>query len=131
MTELIARIAGPYLLLTAIGFVFSRGFYERMVMGNAKADPILLNLSGAAHFVVGGVILANHFRWGGSFAEAVVTLLGIGAVAKGGALIAIPETTLKSPKTVGMTLVASAIGFGVVGLYLCFVGFAPVVMPAA
>lgn len=130
MTELIARIGGPYLLLTAIGFIVSRAFYERMVLGNEKADPVLLNLSGAAHFVVGGVILANHFRFG-SFAEGAVTLLGMAAVAKGAALIAIPEATLRTSKTVGTTLTASAVGFGVAGLYLSFVGYAPLVVPQA
>ena len=65
MTELIARIAGPYLLLTGLGFAISRDFYQRMVMGNAQADPILLNLSGAVHFIVGLIVLNNHFRWSG------------------------------------------------------------------
>ena len=124
MTELIARIAGPYLLLTAIGFLTSRGFYTRMVMGNEKADPILLNLSGAAHFIVGMVVLVNHFEWG-SIAEGAVTLLGIAAALKGAALIAVPETTLKSPKTVGTALTGSTIGFGLMGLYFTFVGYWP------
>lgn len=124
MTKTIAMIAGSYLLVTAIGFVVSRGFYERMVMGNANADPVLLNLSGAAHFVVGGVILANHFRFDG-VGEILVTLLGFAAIAKGASLIAIPEMTLQTPKTVGATLTASAIGFAVFGLALTWIGFAP------
>lgn len=124
MTELIARIAGPYLLVTALGFVVSRGFYERMVMGNANADPVLLNLSGAAHFIVGMIILVNHFAWSG-ISQIAVSLLGVAAVAKGASLIAIPERTLETPKTVGTTLTASAIGFAVAGLGFCYIGFAP------
>lgn len=122
MTETIARIAGPYLLVTALGFLVSRRFYERMVLGNANADPVLINLSGAVHFVVGGVTLVNHFLWSG-MAEIVVSLLGVAAVAKGAALIAVPELTLKSPKTVGATLYASALGFGLWGGGLVWVGW--------
>lgn len=122
MTELIAKIAGPYLLITAIGFLVSRGFYERMVMGNEKADPVLLNLSGAVHFIVGMIILVNHFAFG-SVGQAAVTLLGLAAVAKGASLIAIPEATLKTPKTVGNVLTGSTIGFGVAGLYFCYLGY--------
>ena len=129
MTELIARIAGPYLLLTGIGFVVSRGFYERMVMGTETADPVLLNLSGAAHFVVGMVVLVNHFRWG-SIAEGAVTLVGIAAAAKGAALIVFPEQTLKSPKTVGTALTGSTIGFGAAGLYFSVIGYWPLVSGA-
>ena len=124
MTELIARIAGPYLLLTAIGFAVSRGFYTRMILGNEKADPVLLNLSGAAHFITGMLVLVNHFRFG-SIAEGAVTLLGFAAAAKGAALIAVPETTLRSPKTVGTALTGSTIGFGLAGLYFSFVGYWP------
>lgn len=122
MTETIARIAGPYLLVTAFGFLVSKGFYERMVLGNANADPVLINLSGAVHFVVGAVILANHWAWG-SLAEGVVTLLGVAAVAKGASLIAVPELTLKSPKTVGATLMVSAAGFALWGGLLVWVGW--------
>ncbi len=129
MTELIARIAGPYFLLTAVGFAVSHGFYTRMILGNEKADPVLLNLSGAAHFIIGMLVLVNHFRFG-SIAEGAVTLVGIAAALKGAALIAVPEMTLKSPKTVGGALTGSTAGFGLAGLYLSFVGYWPLVSGA-
>lgn len=122
MTETIARIAGPYLIVTALGFLVSRRFYERMVLGTAEADPVLLNLSGAVHFIIGMLVLVNHWDWSG-IAAGAVTLLGVAAVAKGGALIALPEATLKSPKTVGGTLRASAAGFALWGGWLCWVGW--------
>lgn len=125
MTELIARIAGPYLLLTGLGFAVSRDFYQRMVMGNAQADPILLNLSGAVHFIVGMIVLNNHFRWSG-LAEIVVSMIGVAAVVKGAALIAVPETTLQTPKTTGRVLTASTVGFILAGAYLCWIGYLPV-----
>ncbi|EAQ11964.1 hypothetical protein BD830_101581 [Maritimibacter alkaliphilus HTCC2654] len=123
MTQTIALIAGPYLIVTAIGFLVSRGFYERMVLGNAKADPVLLNLSGAVHFVVGMVILVNHWQWNG-LGAILVSLLGVAAVAKGASLIAVPELTLKTPKTVGPTLTMSALGFALWGAALLWVAIA-------
>ncbi|MEJ1997403.1 MAG: hypothetical protein P8X76_04435 [Maritimibacter sp.] len=121
MTQTIALIAGSYLLVTAAGFLMSRGFYTRMVLGSANSDPMLLNLSGAVHFVIGAVVLVNHWDWSGIGAGAV-TLVGVAAVAKGAALIAVPELTLKSPKTVGNTLIASAIGFALWGAILIWTG---------
>lgn len=124
MTELIAKIAGLYLLTTGIGFIISRKFYDRMTAGAANADPVLLNLSGATHFIVGMLILVNHFRWG-SAAEIAVSLLGLAAVAKGAVLIAIPELTLKTSQDQGRGLTFSTIGFVALGAYLTFVGFSP------
>ncbi|MBV7378043.1 hypothetical protein [Maritimibacter dapengensis] len=120
MTGTIAWIAGPYLIATALGFLISRGFYERMVLGNADADPVLLNLSGAVHFIIGAIVLANHWDWSGLGAGAV-TLLGVAAVAKGASLIIVPELTLKTPKTVGATLTASSAGFFIWGALLLWV----------
>lgn len=122
MTELIARIAGPYLLLTGIGFFISNRFYARMVSENGTAHPVTLNLSGAAHFIVGMVILTQHFRFG-HLPEIVVSLTGAAAVLKGASLIAVPELTLKSPKTSAQTLYASGAGFVLVGAYLGYIGY--------
>jgi len=93
-----------------------------MVLGTAQSDPVLLNLSGAVHFVIGAVILVNHWAWGG-LAEWSVSLLGVAAVAKGAALIAVPELTLKSPKTVGLALLTSAVFFALWGGLLVWVGW--------
>jgi hypothetical protein len=93
-------------------------------MGNAQADPILLNLSGAVHFIVGMIVLNNHFRWSG-LAETVVSMIGVAAVVKGAALIAVPETTLLTPKTTGRVLTASTVGFILAGVYLCWIGYLP------
>lgn len=122
MTETIARIAGPYLIVTALGFLVSRRFYERMILGNAAADPVLVNLSGAVHFIIGATVLVNHWDWR-SLDAAAVTLLGVAAVAKGTSLIVVPELTLKTPKTTGATLTASAAGFAAWGGLLLWIGW--------
>lgn len=124
LTELIASIAGPYWIITGLGFFLSRSFYESMMLGAAQADPILINLSGAVHFVLGMIVLVNHFLWG-SVAQIAVTLLGLMLIAKGTSLIAFQSTTVKAPKAVGNTLKISAVGFLIFGSYLCYVGYWP------
>ena len=123
MTELIARIAGPYLLVSGAGFLISSRFYVRMIAGQRKADPILLNLSGAMHFVIGMVILVNHFAWS-AVDQAMVTLVGVSAVLKGVSLILLPRpccevVTRREPPGSSFR----AVGFVAVGLYLSRVGY--------
>ncbi len=120
MTELIASIAGPYLFVTGLGFLISRDFYRRMIAAQQKADPILINLSGATHFVVGAILLANHFRWS-SIAESVVSLVGLAAVLKGVTLIVVPERTQSSPQMGNTGFLATSAGFLAVGTYLLIV----------
>jgi len=122
VTELIAMVAGPYLIATGLGFLISTGFYTRMVADNAAAHPVTLNLSGAVHFVVGMVIVAQHLRFG-SLAEGVVSVLGLAAVLKGLALIVVPALTLRSPKSSGATLRVSGVAYLLAGAYLSYVGY--------
>lgn len=118
----IARAAGAYLVVTGLGFVISTNFYARMTRSGGQSDPVLINLSGAAHFVVGAILLMQHFRWG-TAPEIVVSLVGCAAVLKGAALIVMPETALKSPPQGPWAIRMSAVGFLAVGGYLLFVGF--------
>lgn len=115
-------IAGPYLLVTGVGFLLSTGFYQEMIENSVNADRMLINLSGAVHFVAGLVILVQHFHWS-TAPEIAVSLVGVGAAAKGTALIAMPELALKSPQSPGTGLRLSAIGFIAVGGYLAYIGY--------
>lgn len=123
MTTLIAQIAGPYLLITGIGFLISPNFYMKMVQDQAKASSVTLNLSGAVHFIVGMIILTNHFQWG-NVLEIAVTLLGISAALKGGSLILIPE--ILASKTDSMSklkLYISAAVFIALGCVFSYTGY--------
>ncbi|UWQ36903.1 hypothetical protein K3552_15720 [Leisingera aquaemixtae] len=122
MTELIAMIAGPYLLITGAGILVSGSFYKRMISAQECADPILINLSGASHFVVGMTVAVNHFLWA-SPAEIVVSLVGVAAALKGTGLILIPDRMKKLSKMETRSLVATAAGFILVGTFLTYVGF--------
>lgn len=124
MTALIAKIIGPYLIVTGIGFAVSSRFYQRMIEAGSDVSPVTVNLSGAVHFVIGMIILVNHFHWS-SLAESAVSLIGVVATLKGAALITLPELTVKSSKTAGKTLKITAIVFVAIGLYFCYVGFVP------
>ncbi len=115
-------IAGPYLLVTGLGFLLSADFYQRMIASSTNAEPMLVNLSGAAHFVVGLVILVQHFQWS-TAPEIAVSLVGVGAAAKGAALIAVPGLTLKSPKLSKTGLRLTTTGFLAFGGYLAYIGY--------
>ncbi|MFC6655805.1 hypothetical protein ACFQEX_09920 [Roseibium salinum] len=121
MTETIARIAGPYLLLTGLGFLLSAGFYARMIAGQARTDPVTLNLSGAAHFIVGMTVLVNHFAWSTAL-EAAVTLVGAAAALKGAGLIVLPEMAARSPALGKNGLRFSSLAFVAIGSY-CVMGY--------
>ncbi len=122
MTQLIAMMAGPYLAVTGLGFLLSTGFYVKMVAGSRETDRVTVNLSGAVHFLVGLLVLVQHFRWDGP-AEIAVTLVGAAAALKGTALIAVPEMTLRSPMTSPAALRVSGAVFLALGGYLGYVGF--------
>ena len=122
MTELIAGIAGPYLLVSGLGFIFSSNFYTRMIEEAADSDPILVNLSGAVHFIIGMVILVNHWMWG-SATEITVSLLGIAAGVKGFILIVAPELTLKSSDGTAKLLKLMGTLFIAVGGYFIYIGY--------
>lgn len=93
-----------------------------MIAAQSSADPILINLSGAAHFVVGATVLANHFRWS-NLPEIVVTIVGLAAALKGTVLIVVPERTQESPQMKYAVLLAISAGFLIVGAYLTYIGF--------
>ncbi len=122
MTELIASIAGPYLFVTGLGFFISTNFYQRMIAAQSDANPILLNLSGAVHFVAGMVVLANHFKVS-SVAGTIVTLVGAAAVLKGASLIVIPDYIAKSQQMGKNGVLTTGAAFTVTGAYLSYLGY--------
>ena len=126
-TIVIAKIAGPYLVASGLGFLFSHAYYAKMIAETPNAHPVLINLSGAVHFVIGMAILTRTFAWAG-FVEASVTLLGVAAAAKGAALIAFPGFALKTPADARPNLYLSSAGFLVAGVWYSFVGYGSLLM---
>lgn len=124
MTELIAMIAGPYLFITGCGFLISQHFYMKMLEEAHKSDPILINLSGAIHFIVGLLVLVNHFTWS-SATEIIVTLIGCVATLKGALLIVAPVLTLKTDKPSLYKLYFSSTVFIGLGAILTYQAYGP------
>ena len=118
----IARIAGPYLVVSGLGFLISHRYYVRMIAESGNAHPVLINLSGAVHFVIGMAILTRHFNWSG-FVEISITMLGVAAVSKGFVLIVFPAMTLGSSGSAGSGLNLSAIGFLLAGAWYSLLGY--------
>jgi uncharacterized protein YjeT (DUF2065 family) len=122
LTATIGRIIAPYLVVSGIGFLLSGEFYQRMISGAHKSDPVLVNLSGMVHFLIGATVLVIHFRWG-SVLEVLVSLLGCSFVLKGAFMVALPELTLKSNKTSTWMLRVQGAGFIVAGLVLGYLSY--------
>ncbi|KZL19407.1 hypothetical protein PsAD2_01946 [Pseudovibrio axinellae] len=92
----IALISGIYLSVTGLGFFLDPKFYTRMMGSQKGSDPVLVNLSGACHLLVGLIVLTNVGSFA-SFASGAVTVLGAMATLKGVFLIIAPTRTLEGP----------------------------------
>lgn len=117
MTSFIAKMMALYLLVTGIGFFLSKEFYLRMLNDAESEHPISINLSGMVHFFIGMAIILNHFLWN-THLEIAVSLIGMAFLLKGGLLIMVPGTILKSNRYSIKILPVSGISFITVGLYL-------------
>lgn len=121
-TIFLAKMISPYLLVTGLGFFFSKNFYLRMLNDAESEHPISINLSGMVHFFIGMGVLLNHCRWGNHL-EIVVTLLGFAFLLKGSMLIAVPEKIMGSNQTTKKVLPVAGIGFITMSLYLAWFSY--------
>lgn len=122
IVDRMALIAGAYLIVTGIGFLVSSRFYSAMTEMGEKSDPVLINLSGAAHFIIGAIVILNAAPWR-AVDEIVVAVVGLLALIKGGVLIMIPARVLKSGKQsakrirgTGLAFIAAGIGVFALGV---------------
>lgn len=122
LTVIIGRIVSIYFLATALGFLASANYYADMIATNGS-DPVLINLSGMTHFLIGMAIVVLHFRWRGLH-QILVSLSGLFYLLKGTFLIVLPELTLQSGNNdIQASLVIPAIGFMVFGGMLAFLSW--------
>jgi len=121
-TVVIGRVISLYLAVSGVGFLVSGDFYRRMISVADKSDPLLVNLSGMIHFLIGATILVLHFRWS-SVLEVLVTLLGFSFALKGAFLIALPKLTLKSSQTSPWLLRVQGVAFVAAGLVLGYFSY--------
>ncbi len=121
ITAILARIVSAYLIVTGLGFLLSPDFFASMIV-HKGSDPVLINLSGMAHFFIGITILVLHFKWRGAL-EVLVTLIGISFLLKGASLIAIPELTLQTGGNDLQLSIFVPMGFLAVGLVMAYLAW--------
>jgi uncharacterized protein YjeT (DUF2065 family) len=121
-TNLLGRIIAAYLLVSGLGFLFSSDFYLKMRAHSPQSDPLVVNLAGMVHFILGMGIVLTHHLWG-SVLQFLVTLTGVGFIAKGFALIVFPEFATRSAPTSRRTLRLSGGAFVVAGLVFGYLSY--------
>ena len=126
-TRLFARVLGPYLFIAALTMI-GRTAYMRSMIEAFSADAVWPWVAGAFVLPMGLVVIVLHPYWRGPSA-AVVSLLGWLSVVKGIALMAFPQAYLsmgQSALSAAAWWQAGSALVAVVGLYLTFIGWAPV-----
>ncbi len=121
---LIARLAGPFLVIAALGMAVNRATYAVMIAQAAGNRAIIL-LSGVLALVCGLAVLNVHRAWTADW-RVLVTLMGWLMVIGGVIRIVLPQLTLRiataiysGPRPI---LVVAAFLF-VLGLFLSFQGY--------
>lgn len=112
-TTKIARIVSMYFLATGLGFLISSDYYATMI-AHTGSDPVLINLSGMVHFLVGMTILVHHFKWRKPL-QIAASLSGVFFLMKGFSLIVLPQMTLQTgnnPAQVPWAMSSAFIIFG-------------------
>ncbi len=122
-TLFLAQIMGPTLAAFGLGIIFSPKHYSDIYKNMEKAALTLMFMT-MTMIVAGMAVVLKHFMWG-SFAEIVVTVVGLAMLIKGIMFAIMPNTLLKLTKTVVSN---GLIQFGGIlwllgGGYLCWVGF--------
>ncbi len=120
---LIARIAGPLLVLVALGMLLNREHYRTMTR-EFLDSPSLIYLSGTLAFVVGMVIVMFNNLWVADW-RVVITLIGWISLIKGIGRIVFPQAVRRNgEKLLEKPLFIPVGSFFVMalGLYLTIMG---------
>jgi hypothetical protein len=122
-----ARVLGPY-LVAVTATALARTSDMRTLVSEFDAHPIWPWITGAFVLLSGLVIVALHPYWRGA-AAIIVSALGWMTTLKGLFLLAIPHPYMSFASSALDAIAWWRTGFAVmavVGLYLTFVGWAPV-----
>lgn len=127
-TRIFARVVGPFLAIVPTT-VAIRGSYMRTLFTEFQANPMWPWLFGAILLMFGLVIIALHQCWR-STAGVIVSLLGWFLAIRGVLLLTVPQAysaagnAIYSSGAIAAVKVL-AIGLGVAGVYLTYVGWKP------
>lgn len=123
-TRLIARVVGPYLVVSMVLYVAATN--TQALVSEIGSNMALAWITGAIHLLGGFTVLGLQREWR-SPAAIVVTVIGLIAVVEGVVLTMFPDAYLAAADSA--SIVAAAAVTGLIGLYLTYVGWRPA--PAA
>jgi hypothetical protein len=125
-TSMFARVVGPYLVIIAITAAL-RPVDMKTLLSQFEANSLWAWVVGAFILLLGLVTIALHPYWRGA-AAIIVSVLGWLVALKGLMLVAFPHTYFSIANSaidaVGWWR-GGAVVYGLIGLYLTYVGWTP------
>jgi hypothetical protein len=122
-----SRVLGPLLVIVDATAV-ARASYMQTLLSQFEANSLWTWVTGAFILLFGLIVVAGHQYWHGA-AAIIVSLLGWLITLRGLLLFAFPQAFVSlANRMIGAqaSWVAACIVFALVGLYLTYVGWAPV-----
>lgn len=129
-TRMFARVIGPYVVIACVAALVRASDIQTLFLG-LEANSMWTWVSGVLAMLFGLVVVAFHPYWHGA-AAIVVSALGWVAVLKGVLLLISPTLLVSLADTMSGAQplwVGYCIVFGVLGLYLTYVGWATPATP--
>jgi vacuolar-type H+-ATPase subunit I/STV1 len=126
-TRMLSRALGPFLVIVDATAV-ARASDMQTLLSQFEANSLWTWVTGAFILLFGLIVVAVHQYWHGA-AAIIVSLLGWMITLRGLLLFAFPQTFVSVANSmIGAQAwwVAACVVFALVGLYLTYVGWAPV-----
>ena len=93
MSVFLAQIFGPCFLIVAVGIMFNRKFYQK-VMEDFCKNAAMVYLGGVLALVIGLLVVLSHNLWVARW-PVIITIYGWGGLIKGSWLIAFPHSVAR------------------------------------
>jgi hypothetical protein len=126
-TRILSRALGPFLVVVDVTAV-ARASDMQTLLSQFEANSLWTWVVGAFILLFGLLVVAGHQYWRGA-AAIIVSLLGWLITLRGLLLFAFPQTFVTLANRMNgaqASWVAACVVFALVGLYLTYVGWAPV-----
>ena len=126
-TRMFARVLGPFLVIADVTAI-ARASDMQNLLSQFEANSLWTWATGSFILLFGLIVVAGHQYWRGA-AAIIVSLLGWLITLRGLLLFALPQTFVSAANSmIGAHAwwVGACVVFALVGLYLTYVGWAPV-----
>ncbi len=124
MSEYIAALIGPVLIVSALSILLNREMFDQ-IMQQTMESPALIFLAGIAALVIGLVVVNAHNIWVFDW-PVIITLFGWGAIVGGIVRILAPQQAIEMAKALlahKAPLTISAALFLLLGIVLTVFGY--------